>query len=97
LIEPALSIHKSDVEMDNVFPVKKEYSTHNYDKLEFYVIDKNLKWLRKILLKLNFLQNGRIQFYILYGVLFVLMIILISYGEYLWQVFSGFYKLFSIN
>ncbi|MDR3609120.1 MAG: proton-conducting transporter membrane subunit [Ignavibacteriaceae bacterium] len=97
LIEPALSIHKSDVEMDNVFPGKKEYSTHNYDKLEFYVIDKNLKWLRKILLKLNFLQNGRIQFYILYGVLFVLMIILISYGEYLWQVFTGFYKLFSIN
>jgi hydrogenase-4 component B len=97
LIEPALSIHKSDVEMEDLFPGQKEYSTHNYDKLEFFLIDKNLKWLRKVLLKLNFLQNGRIQFYILYGVLFIIMIILISYGEFLWHVLTQFFSLFSIK
>jgi hydrogenase-4 component B len=94
LIDPILSMHKSDVEIDQVFPGPKEYSSHNYDKLEFYLIDKNLKWLRKILLKLNFLQNGRIQFYISYGLIFILLIILISYGEYLWGVLTGFFKLF---
>ncbi|MDR3668909.1 MAG: proton-conducting transporter membrane subunit, partial [Ignavibacteriaceae bacterium] len=45
LIEPILSMHKSDVVLDQVFPGPKEYSSHNYDKLEFYLIDKNLKWL----------------------------------------------------
>ena len=94
LIEPILSMHKSDVVLDQVFPAKKEYSSHNYDKLEFYLIDKNLKWLRKILLKMNFLQNGQIQFYIMYGLIFILLIILISYGEYLWQILSGFFRLF---
>jgi NADH:ubiquinone oxidoreductase subunit 5 (subunit L)/multisubunit Na+/H+ antiporter MnhA subunit len=94
LIEPILSMHKSDVVIDQVFPEKKEYNSHNYDKLEFYLIDKNLKWLRKLLLKLNFLQNGRIQIYILYGLIFILMIIFISYGEYLWEVFTKFFKLF---
>jgi formate hydrogenlyase subunit 3/multisubunit Na+/H+ antiporter MnhD subunit len=94
LIEPILSMHKSDVVLDQVFPEKKEYSSHNYDKLEFYLIDKNLKWLRKLLLKLNFLQNGRIQFYISYGLIFILLIILISYGEYLWEILTGFFKLF---
>jgi hydrogenase-4 component B len=94
LIEPILSMHKSDVVLDQVFPGTKEYSSHNYDKLEFYLIDKNLKWLRKILLKLNFLQNGRIQFYILYGLIFILLMIMISYGEYLWEILAGFFRLF---
>jgi NADH:ubiquinone oxidoreductase subunit 5 (subunit L)/multisubunit Na+/H+ antiporter MnhA subunit len=94
LIEPILSMHKSDVVIDQVFPGTKEYSSHNYDKLEFYLIDKNLKWLRKILLKLSFLQNGRIQFYISYGLIFILLIIFISYGEYLWELLTGFFKLF---
>ena len=94
LIEPILSMHKSDVVLDQVFPETKEYSSHNYDKLEFYLIDKNLKWLRKILLKLNFLQNGRIQFYISYGLIFIILIIFISYGEYLWQILTRFFKLF---
>ncbi len=94
LIEPVLSLHKSDVAIEEIFPGEKEYSSHTYDKLEFYLIDKNLKWLRKILLKLNFLQNGRLQFYILYGVIFIVLIIFISYGEYYWKVLSNFLQLF---
>jgi formate hydrogenlyase subunit 3/multisubunit Na+/H+ antiporter MnhD subunit len=94
LIEPVLSMRKSDVTVDQVFPGPKEYSSHNYDKLEFYLIDKNLKWLRKILLKLNFLQNGHIHFYILYGLIFIVLMILVSYGEYLWEILKGFLSLF---
>jgi len=94
LIEPVLSLHKNDVVVNEIFPGNKDYSTHNYDKLEFFLIDKNLKWMKKLLLKLNFLQNGRTQFYILYGLIFILFIIFISYGEYIWNAITGFYKLF---
>jgi hypothetical protein len=94
LIEPILSLHKDDVIINEVFPGEHEYRTHNYDKLEFYLIDKNLKWLKKFLLKLNFLQNGHTHFYILYGLIFILFIIFVSYGEYIWKAISGFYKLF---
>jgi formate hydrogenlyase subunit 3/multisubunit Na+/H+ antiporter MnhD subunit len=94
LIEPILSLHKDDVTVNEIFPGNKQYNTHYYDKLEFYLIDKNLKWLKKFLLKLNFLQNGRTQFYILYGLIFILFIIFISYGEYIWNAITGFYKLF---
>ena len=94
LIEPVLSLHKNDVIISEIFPGGKEYNTHNYDKLEFYLIDKNLKWLRKYILKLNFFQNGRTQFYILYGLIFILFIIFISYGEYIWNAVTSFYKLF---
>jgi formate hydrogenlyase subunit 3/multisubunit Na+/H+ antiporter MnhD subunit len=94
LIEPILSLHKNDITINEIFPGNKEYSTHNYDKLEFYLIDKNIKWLKKFLLKLNFLQNGRTQFYMLYGLIFILFIIFISYGEYIWNAIIEFYKLF---
>jgi len=94
LIEPVLSLHKNDAAIEEIFPGKKEYASHTYDKLEFYLIDKNLKWLKKMLLKLNFLQNGKIQFYILYGVVFILLIILISYGEYFWNAVYNFLKMF---
>ena len=56
LIEPVLSLHKNDVTINEIFPGDTEYSTHNYDKLEFYLIDKNLKWLKKFLLKQVFLK-----------------------------------------
>jgi len=94
LIEPILSMHKDVAVVNEIFPGNKQYSTHYYDKLEFYLIDKNLKWLKKLLLKLNFLQNGRTQFYILYGLIFILLIIFISYGEYIWNTIKGFFKLF---
>lgn len=90
LIEPLLILHKSDVVIDEVFPGKKEYSSHTYDKLEFYLIDKVLKNIKKLLSKLNFLQNGRLQMYILYGLIFILFIILFSYAEYLIQLISNF-------
>jgi formate hydrogenlyase subunit 3/multisubunit Na+/H+ antiporter MnhD subunit len=94
LIEPILSLHKSDIEMKELFPGRKEYKSHTYDKLEFYLIDKNIKWLKKLLLKLNFLQNGRIQFYMLYGLIFILLVILISYGDYFWKAVTGYFNLF---
>ncbi len=90
LVEPLLILHKSDVVIDEVFPGKKEYSSHTYDKLEFYLIDKVLKNIKKLLSKLNFLQNGRLQMYILYGLIFILFIILFSYAEYLIQLISNF-------
>ncbi|MCL4551656.1 MAG: hydrogenase [Bacteroidetes bacterium] len=94
LIEPILSIKKSDVVIQDVFPSPQKYESSTYDKIEYYVIDKNVKLIKKLLYRFDFLQNGKIQYYILYGLIFIILIILYAYGESFLKLFSEFYKMF---
>ena len=94
LIEPILSIKKSDVVIQDVFPSPQKYDSSTYDKIEYYVIDKNVKLIKKLLYRFDFLQNGKIQYYILYGLIFIILIILYAYGESFLKLFSEFYKMF---
>lgn len=94
LIEPVLSIKKSDVVIQDVFPSPQKYESSTYDKIEYYVIDKNVKLIKKLLYRFDFLQNGRIQYYILYGLIFIILIILYAYGESFLKLLSEFYKMF---
>lgn len=94
LIEPVLSIKKSDVVIQDVFPSPQKYESSTYDKIEYYVIDKNVKLIKKLLYRFDFLQNGKIQYYILYGLIFIILIILYAYGESFLKLFSEFYKMF---
>ena len=45
LAKPVLDIEKKEVEIDEVFPVRKHYETNPYDKIERIFIDKPLKFL----------------------------------------------------
>ncbi|MEW5844089.1 MAG: proton-conducting transporter membrane subunit [Bacteroidota bacterium] len=94
LIEPILSIKKSDVVIQDVFPSPQKYESSTYDKIEYYIIDKNVKLIKKLLYRFDFLQNGKIQYYILYGLIFIILIILYAYGESFLKLFSEFYKMF---
>ncbi len=94
LIEPVLSIKKSDVVIQDVFPSPQKYESSTYDKIEYYVIDKNVKLIKKLLYRFDFLQNGKIQYYILYGLIFIILIILYAYGESFLKLFLEFYKMF---
>ncbi|MCL4549699.1 MAG: hydrogenase [Bacteroidetes bacterium] len=94
LIEPVLSIKKSDVVIQDVFPSPQKYESSTYDKIEYYVIDKNVKLIKKLLYRFDFLQNGKIQYYILYGLIFIILIILYAYGESFLKLLSEFYKMF---
>jgi len=76
LVEPMLLIRKEKSESSGIYPTNLNQVTHPGDKLEMWLIDKPLFFLRKILNSFAFLQNGQIQAYILYGILFVGLTIL---------------------
>jgi hypothetical protein len=75
LAKPVLEIEKNEVEVAEVFPGKKHYETDPYDKLEGTMIDKPLKLISKLMDMFVFLQNGHLQRYILYGIIFITAVI----------------------
>lgn len=77
LIRPLLMMNKSEEEIKDVFPKPVHSETHPYDKFEAIFIDKPLKLLKRFMGKFDFLQNGSEQFYIFYGVAFIIIAITI--------------------
>ena len=75
LAKPLLEIEKKEIEINEVFPTGKRFKTDSYDKIEHIFIDKPLKLLTKITDLFLFLQNGQLQRYILYGIIFITAII----------------------
>jgi hypothetical protein len=75
LAKPILDIEKKEVEVVEIFPSEKHYETHSYDKIERIMIDKPLKYLSKFADLFLFLQNGQLQRYILYGIIFITSVI----------------------
>jgi NADH:ubiquinone oxidoreductase subunit 5 (subunit L)/multisubunit Na+/H+ antiporter MnhA subunit len=71
LAKPVLDIGKKDVEIAEIFPGEQHYETDPYDKIERNFIDKPLKLINKISDAFLFLQNGHLQRYILYGIIFI--------------------------
>jgi len=77
LAEPIFSIHKIKREIQGVFPKSGGQETHPYDKTEEWFIDYPLRLLKKFFNRFIFLQNGNLQFYILYGVVFITLVLVI--------------------
>lgn len=75
LAKPVLDIEKKEVEIAEVFPSEKHYKTDPYDKIERIFIDKPLKLINSISDQFLFLQNGHLQRYILYGIIFITAVI----------------------
>jgi hydrogenase-4 component B len=79
LAKPFLDIGKNEIDITEVFPPKKQYETRPYDIIERYFIDKPVRNLKIITGWFLFLQNGKLQRYILYGIAFILLIICIPF------------------
>ncbi len=79
LAEPLFSIHKDKKEITGVFPETGGQETHPYDKIEEKFIDHPLLLLKKFFNRFTFLQNGNLQFYILYGMVFILLVLAIPF------------------
>jgi len=77
LAEPLFSIHKKKRPVEGIFPTDGWQETHPYDKVEAWLIDLPLRKLKHFIGKFQFLQNGNPQFYVLYGVVFITLVILI--------------------
>lgn len=75
LAKPLLDIDKKEVEIDEVFPSEKHYETDPYDKIERIFVDKPIILMNKITDLFLFLQNGQLQRYILYGIIFITSVI----------------------
>jgi hypothetical protein len=71
-----LVISKKEHKLHGIFPSEEtHYETHPYDGLEKQLIDNPLKSYKSFMGRFLFLQNGRLQFYILYGILFIILVI----------------------
>jgi len=75
LAKPLLDIEKKEVEIAEIFPSGKHYETTSYDKIERILIDKPLRSLNRFTDLFLFLQNGQLQRYILYGIVFITAVI----------------------
>jgi hydrogenase-4 component B len=75
IAKPVLEIEKKEIEINEVFPEGKHYETGSYDKIERIFIDKPLKHINRLFDIFLFLQNGQLQQYILYGIVFITAVI----------------------
>ena len=75
LFSPVLLVEKEEESIHSIFPAKQKYHTHAYDKIEKGIIDRILKMNKNFMGRFIFLNNGRLQFYILYGILFILTVL----------------------
>ncbi|HEX5171832.1 MAG TPA: proton-conducting transporter membrane subunit [Cyclobacteriaceae bacterium] len=71
LIRPLLIMNKKEKAIEGVFPEPVYSETHPYDKIEAVLIDLPVKRIKLFMSRFRFLQNGSIQFYILYGMGFI--------------------------
>ena len=62
-----------------IFPTSGHFESESYDKLENSLIDKPLSAYRSFMDRFSFLQNGRMQFYVFYGILFIIVTLLITF------------------
>jgi len=77
LFNPFLLIDKKEKEVSGIFPIDADYKTHPYDRLEKWLIDIPVRTYKSFMNWFLFLNNGKLQFSILYGVIFIISVICI--------------------
>ncbi|MBI3509296.1 MAG: hypothetical protein HY064_01430 [Bacteroidetes bacterium] len=92
LVKPVLMMNKKETEMKGIFPEPVHTVTHPYDRMEALLIDTPIRYLKGFMRRFRFLQNGNPQFYILYGVIFIFIAIviplLLNVAHYIIQLFK---------
>ncbi|MCQ2140522.1 MAG: hypothetical protein MJZ09_09140 [Bacteroidales bacterium] len=61
-----------------IFPTEGHFESESYDKLETGLINKPLGAYRSLMDKFSFLQNGKMQFYVLYGIIFIVFTLILT-------------------
>ncbi len=77
LFSSVLLFIKKEKDIEGIFPKDAHYETRPYDKIEKWFIDNSLHSTRAGFSKFMFLSQGKLQFYILYGVIFIISVIFI--------------------
>jgi formate hydrogenlyase subunit 3/multisubunit Na+/H+ antiporter MnhD subunit len=63
-----------ELESSDVFPKKRKYSSHYTDIFERNLIQPFSKQLNRFINLFTFIQNGKIQTYVVYGIAFILIV-----------------------
>jgi formate hydrogenlyase subunit 3/multisubunit Na+/H+ antiporter MnhD subunit len=61
-----------------IFPKNRNYASYYHDFFELHIINKFSKLLVNASSLFKFIQNGRMQSYVLYGIVFIMAILIIS-------------------
>jgi formate hydrogenlyase subunit 3/multisubunit Na+/H+ antiporter MnhD subunit len=64
----------SEIQKDETFPEERKYRSFYLDIFEAKIIDPALKLLTQFIDLFQFIQNGKIQAYVIYGIVFILTI-----------------------
>jgi hydrogenase-4 component B len=67
-----------ELKPEDIFPQQRRYDSHYLDFFEFNFIDHITKYLIRGAGYFRFIQNGRTQSYVMYGILFILVMILLT-------------------
>ena len=70
--------HYEELRPNEVFPVKRDYYSHYHDFFERKLINPIVSRLNFSANYFSFIQNGRVQSYVLYGIVFILAIFLLT-------------------
>ncbi|HET7733548.1 MAG TPA: proton-conducting transporter membrane subunit, partial [Paludibacter sp.] len=71
-------IKKKEKEVQGIFPTRAHLETSTYDKIEKWLIDYPIINVRHFLGRFLFIQNGRVQSYVSYGIVFIVFILLFT-------------------
>ena len=77
LFRPFLLTTKTEKEVQGIFPSGGSYKTRTFDQIEKHLIDNPIAAYKSFLGRFLFLQNGKLQFYIIYGIIFIVSVICI--------------------
>lgn len=66
----------TEIERKEIFPESRKYRSFYIDILESKVIDPILLLIRRFINLFQFVQNGRIQAYVIYGIVFIVVILI---------------------
>ncbi len=63
----------------SIFPSPRTYASYYLEFFETRIIDPVIRQFLKLFNYFTFIHNGKIQFYVLYGLLFMVILIILSF------------------
>ncbi|MFA9388250.1 MAG: proton-conducting transporter membrane subunit [Prolixibacteraceae bacterium] len=66
------------IKKTSLYPNHRKFSTYYADFWEQYLVLPPTRWVSFILDKFQFIQNGNVQSYVIYGLAFILVIVIVS-------------------
>lgn len=80
LFQPLAFIKKDKISIESVFPQKEmSYESHSTDRIEDRLISLPLEKLVQFMGRFRIFQNGQTQSYLMYGFLFIIIVIIIEF------------------